>query len=80
MFVTVFIMIVFTATSLGLPEGANDEQPVSQEEIRKYLAMMEKVDVDQVMNNTRLLNNNIKCFLNEGPCTAQFKDLKSKYL
>lgn len=51
---------------------------VDQEQIKKYLSMMDKINIDQMLNNTRLMVNNIKCFLNEGPCTAQLKEMKSK--
>jgi len=55
-----------------------DHHPVIQEELKKFLSMLEKIDVDQMLNNHRLMSNNVKCFLNEGPCTAQLREMKSK--
>jgi len=55
-----------------------DHNPVTQDEIKKFLSMMEKIDIDQVLNNNRLMSNNVKCFLNEGPCSAQLREMKSK--
>lgn len=74
----VLALMVFTATSLAEPRDDQAKQK-DQEDIKKYLAIMETIDVDLILNNTRLLNSNIKCFLNEGPCTAQFKEVKSEY-
>nr|ALR72521.1 chemosensory protein 7 [Colaphellus bowringi] len=39
---------------------------------RKY----DNVDVDKILKNERVLSNYIKCLLEEGPCTAEGRELK----
>lgn len=36
-------------------------------------------DVDEVLNNQRILKNYIKCMLDKGPCTPEGKDFRSKF-
>jgi len=89
LFVSVFVLMTMVGVSFSLTEGDDDAakladkavvdlHPVDQEEIKKFLSMMEKIDLDQILNNNRLMSNNVKCFLNEGPCTAQLREMKSK--
>lgn len=79
-------VLVLMATGACLAASAEtsavpdkDDAPVDREQIKKYLSMMDKLNIDQILNNTRLMINNIKCFLNEGPCSAQLKEMKSKW-
>lgn len=44
----------------------------------KYTSKYDNVDVDRILANDRILNNYIKCMLDEGPCTAEGRELKSK--
>lgn len=81
--VTVLVLMAtgacFAASAEKSADAADkDETPVDREQIKKYLSMMDKLNIDQILNNTRLMVNNIKCFLNEGPCPAQLKEMKSK--
>lgn len=46
---------------------------------RKYTAKYDNVDVDRILNNDRILSNYIKCMMDEGPCTAEGRELKSKF-
>lgn len=58
-------------------------KPATDEEIKDlptYMKRFEKVNVEQVLNNDRVLTSHLKCFLNEGPCVQQSRDLKSEYL
>nr|WMS58734.1 chemosensory protein gene 3 [Neotoxoptera formosana] len=41
-----------------------------------YMKRFEKLNVEQVLNNDRVLSSHLKCFLNEGPCVQQARDLK----
>lgn len=53
----------------------------ADEEIKDFPAYMkrfEKLNVEQVLNNDRVLTSHLKCFLNEGPCVQQARDLKSE--
>lgn len=36
------------------------------------------INVDEVLGNQRILVAFIKCFLDQGPCTADSKDMKSE--
>ena len=47
------------------------QDATDKQEIEKYLSAIEKTDVDSVINES-----NVKCFLNEGPCTSQFEITK----
>ncbi|XP_077287183.1 ejaculatory bulb-specific protein 3-like [Arctopsyche grandis] len=42
----------------------------------KYTTKYDNVDVDRILANDRILNNYIKCMLDEGPCTAEGRELK----
>lgn len=42
----------------------------------KYTNKYDNVDVDRILNNARILNNYIKCLMEEGPCTAEGRELK----
>lgn len=80
-FMTVFILMA-VGESFARPEDNNDahgNHQITQEDIKKYLEMLEKLDIDKLLNNTRLMSNNVKCFMNEGPCTAQLNEMKSKW-
>jgi len=87
LFVSVFVFIAVVGVSFSVTEGDDDAKlaekdldhnPVNQDEIKKFLSSMEKIDIDQILNNNRLMLNNVKCFLNEGPCSAQLREMKSK--
>jgi len=82
-FVISVLSVAAVTTTSAAPQGdaavlSKDDEPVDREQMKKFLSTMEKVDIDQILNNTRLMMNNIKCFLNEGPCSAQLKEMKSK--
>jgi len=87
LFVSVFVLMTVVGVSFSVTEEDDaakvvnkeeDNRPVVQEDIKKFLSMLEKIDVDQMLKNHRLMSNNVKCFLNEGPCTAQLREMKSK--
>jgi len=70
----VLMVAVLVAVALGVPCCAQDDK----DDIQKYLATLDKVDADQILGSQRLLMNTIKCYLDEGPCTPQFRDIKSE--
>nr|AII01034.1 chemosensory protein [Dendrolimus kikuchii] len=41
-----------------------------------YSTQYDDFDVDELVNNVRLLKNYGKCFLNQGPCTPEGNDFK----
>ncbi|THK33221.1 ejaculatory bulb-specific protein 3 [Diachasma alloeum] len=43
----------------------------------KYTTKWDNIDVDQILNNDRILNNYVNCLLEEGNCTAEGRELKS---
>lgn len=43
---------------------------------RRYTDKYDNFDVDQVLRNTRLLDNYIKCLLDLGRCTPEGRELK----
>ncbi|XP_033216188.1 ejaculatory bulb-specific protein 3-like [Belonocnema kinseyi] len=42
----------------------------------KYATKYDNIDVDKILQNTRVLTNYIKCMLEEGSCTADARELK----
>lgn len=87
LFISVFMFTTIVGVSISVSEGDDaaklenkddDLHPINREEIQRYMSMMEKINIDQMLNNTRLMSNNVKCFLNEGPCTAHLREMKSK--
>lgn len=44
-----------------------------------YLKRFQNINVDQVLSNERVINSHIKCFLGEGPCIQQSRELKSEW-
>ncbi|XP_001947629.1 ejaculatory bulb-specific protein 3-like [Acyrthosiphon pisum] len=84
-FVFVFVLMSVVGVSFSVTEENDGTKVVDkeedhhqniQEELKKFLSTLEKIDIDQILNNHRLMSNNVKCFLNEGPCTAQLREMK----
>lgn len=46
---------------------------------QKYTDKYDKIDVDELISNRRLLNPYIKCILDEGKCSADGRELKCMY-
>lgn len=46
-------------------------------QVHGYETKYDDVDIDSILKSERLLSNYVKCLLNEGPCTADAKELKS---
>lgn len=44
----------------------------------KYSSKYDNMNLDEVLGNKRLLNGYMKCALDQGPCTAEGKELKCK--
>ncbi|XP_072744906.1 ejaculatory bulb-specific protein 3-like [Anoplolepis gracilipes] len=42
----------------------------------KYTRKYDDIDVDRILQNNRVLNNYIRCILDEGPCTAEGRELR----
>ncbi|CAL1687532.1 unnamed protein product [Lasius platythorax] len=42
----------------------------------KYTRKYDDVEVDRILQNNRVLNNYIRCMLDEGPCTAEGRELR----
>lgn len=43
------------------------------------LQRLENIDVDKILGNNRILTNYVRCFLDEGACSPEARDFKSKY-
>uniref|UniRef100_A0A1L8DPF7 Putative insect pheromone-binding family n=1 Tax=Nyssomyia neivai TaxID=330878 RepID=A0A1L8DPF7_9DIPT len=43
----------------------------------KYTSKYDDMDIEDLLSNNRILNNYIKCLVNEGPCTPDAKELKN---
>lgn len=42
----------------------------------EYTAKFDNIDLDQILNNDRLLNNYVNCLLKDTSCTPDGKELK----
>jgi hypothetical protein len=45
----------------------------------KYTLKYDNIDLDEILNNDRLITNYFKCLVDEGKCTQEGEELKSKY-
>lgn len=61
------------------PAGAATAADEEIKDFPAYMKRFEKLNVEQVLNNDRVLASHLKCFLNEGPCVQQSRDLKSEW-
>ncbi|XP_059621749.1 ejaculatory bulb-specific protein 3-like [Phlebotomus argentipes] len=43
----------------------------------KYTDRYDDMDIEGILDNSRILTNYIKCLVNEGPCTPDARELKS---
>jgi hypothetical protein len=48
------------------------------EKPKTYTTKYDNVDIDSILSNSRILSNYIKCLLDEGPCTPDGRELRSK--
>lgn len=66
-----YILILFLASlmTLVIATDANNN---------KYTRKYDDVEVDRILQNNRVLNNYIRCLMDEGPCTAEGRELRSK--
>lgn len=64
---------LFTTLLLGVLIHA-----VFSEEPPKYTSMYDNIDLHEVVQNERLLKNYVNCLLDEGRCTPDGAELRSK--
>lgn len=46
----------------------------------KYTTKYDGIDLDEILGNPRLIQSYCKCLLDQGPCTPDGEELKSKML
>ncbi|CAG9768021.1 unnamed protein product [Ceutorhynchus assimilis] len=44
---------------------------------QKYTTKYDNLNIDTILSNKRVLGNYVKCILDEGPCTAEGRELKT---
>lgn len=49
-----------------------------EEKNENYETKYDNINLDELLRNDRLRKNYVKCLLNEGPCTPDAQELKSK--
>ncbi|XP_072392142.1 ejaculatory bulb-specific protein 3-like [Diabrotica undecimpunctata] len=47
---------------------------------QKYTTKYDNVDIDAIIKSERLLKNYFNCLMDEGPCNADGKELKSTWI
>lgn len=70
-----FALCYLLSVCLAMPAASGDEEI---KDLPTYLKKFEKLDLEKVLANERVLDNYLKCFLKEGPCTQEARDLKSE--
>lgn len=46
----------------------------------KYTTKYDNIDIDEILNNERLLKNYFDCIMDKGRCTPDGQELRSMYL
>lgn len=64
------------ASPAGTATASNGDEEIK--DFPAYMKRFDKLNVEQVLSNDRVLASHLKCFLNEGPCVQQSRDLKSE--
>lgn len=76
----VLLMLQLLGNVQAHPPAAATTTPVSAPvATTSYDSKFDNVDLDEILNQERLLNNYIKCLESQGPCTPDAKMLKGKY-
>lgn len=66
---TLLVVIGFIGLTTARPQNKN-----------KYTTKYDNIDLDQIIANDRLLNNYVNCLLDQGKCSKDGEELKSKYI
>ena len=56
--------------------SADDDEIQS---IKDFLKKFSNINMEEILGNDRLFQAYHKCFLEQGPCTPDARDMKSKY-
>lgn len=68
------IICVISVIYIGYVAVGENVQPKKDGYDSKY----DNIDLDELLKNDRLRKNYVKCLLNQGPCTPDAQELKSK--
>ncbi|XP_044726914.1 ejaculatory bulb-specific protein 3-like [Chrysoperla carnea] len=68
--VAVFLFVAIAHSVYGAPEPANS----------KYTTKYDNINLDEILNSSRLLDNYCKCLLDLGRCTPEGKELKKNLI
>jgi hypothetical protein len=73
-------LVVAIVYALARPDDSNPNM-FSKDLVSEgqYAGKFDNINVDEVLNSDRLLNNYHKCLMGEGRCTPEGKELKSKW-
>lgn len=78
--VLLMLLLQLLGNVQGHPPAAATTTPESSlVASNSYDSKFDNVDLDEILNQERLLNNYIKCLESQGPCTPDAKMLKGKY-
>lgn len=70
----IICVIGISALYIGYVAAGENVQPKKDGYDTKY----DNIDLDELLKNDRLRKNYVKCLLNQGPCTPDAQELKSK--
>lgn len=57
----------------GWAQRSKDKDPA-----RRALYRLERIDVDTMLNNNRIMTNYVKCFVGKGACSPEARDFRSR--
>lgn len=67
-----FLAVAVAATLTVVPPARAAPAP------EKYTTKYDNVDIDEILNNDRLVNNYFKCLMSTGKCTPEGEEIKRK--
>lgn len=65
------VFVVALVAAVVVVASARPETP-------KYTTKYDNIDLDQIIKNDRLMQNYVKCLLDQGNCSPDGAELKSK--
>lgn len=73
-----FLVLCFVVTVWGRAEDPKAQEAKAKGQKGGLSSQFSDADLDAVLSNPRILVNYVKCFIGEGSCTKEGRDIKRK--
>lgn len=73
-----FLVLCFVVTVWGRAEDPKAPEARAKGQKGGIPSQFNEADLDAVLSNPRILVNYVKCFIGEGSCTKEGRDIKRK--